>query len=677
MAEIDQKGRFSPDLIARLNKSDDAKALADWVHSQYQMAKRARQPFERQWYLNYAFYTGRQYVKFMGPGMPGGIVGKLYTPAAPKWRVRSVTNRIKPIVRTELSKLTSNRPNASVVPASTDDADLFAAQAGEAVWEYHYSMMKLHKKFTDAMFWMTICGTAYIKDWWDPDSVIGPQAYEGNISYGAVTPFHVFVPDIDLSDIEEQPYVINAYTRPVEWVMRNYGLQVKPTVISAHEIMGEGFFKITQTSDTKPDSVLAIEMWLKPGAHRLLPDGGMITLIDRQIVALHDQGLPYDHGEYPFTKFTHIPTGQYYGSSVIEDLIGPQRDFNKTRSQIIEAKDRTAKPQLMAPRGSVDVKKMTTQPGQVIEYRPGVNPPQPLPMQGLPGYVLEELNRVISDMEDLSSQHQVSRGEAPPGVTAATAINYLQERDDSVLSPTFHDVEAGWEKIAKHTLSHVVQFWDTERIITVTGSDGSFDSITLKGSVVATGTDIRMEAGSALPTSKSARQAFLLDMMGKGYIDPNKGLSMMDMGGLEKIYDDLKADEKQIQRENLRMRRLDLQEIEQHLQNRQALVESGTFQTDKVSGQPIEMPENMVSVNTWDNHQLHIEIHNKFRKSQAFELLAKPIKDQFEAHIMAHAMALQQSMMAMQNMGAAPPNAPGPEPGAGNNQFSDVPPVGE
>lgn len=153
-------------------------------------------------------------------------------------------------------------------------------------------------------------------------------------------------------------------------------------------------------------------------------------------------------------------------------------------------------------------------------------------------------------MEDISSQHQISRGQAPNGVTAATAISYLQERDDSPLTSTYQSIEFGWEKLAKHTLSHVNQFWDTERIVSGTGIEGTFDAITLKGSQIASGLDIRVEAGSALPVSKAAKQAFLMDMMKMGFIDPNKGLSMMDMGGIDKLYNELKADERQAKRKS-------------------------------------------------------------------------------------------------------------------------------
>lgn len=714
--------------IEQLKKDKELKALASWVKEQYDKAKSARLVFERQWQLNYAFYKGRQNVVFV-PSITGYSTSSLTVPKAPPHRVRHTTNRIKPIIRTELARLISNKPNASVVPASSEDRDLFAAQAGEQLWESIYFSKQLHRTFTRAAFWVCITGNGFVKDWWDNSALVpaGENGYyEGDIQYGAVSPFHILVPDLTEEELESQPWVINVYTKPVEWANNFFKKSFNPDVVAATEIMGEGFFK-TQNGQSKPDSVLVMEMWLKPGFHKMFPAGGMVTCVNGEVVILFNQGAIFNHGEYPFTKFNHIPTGEFYADSVINDLIEPQREFNRTRSQVIEAKNRMAKPQLLAPQGSIDPEKITTQPGQVILYRPGFNPPSPLPLQPIPSYVLQELDRTISDMEDISSQHQISRGQAPNGVTAATAISYLQERDDSPLTSTYQSIEAGWEKIAKHTLSHVNQFWDIARVVSGTGVDGIYDAITLKGSEIASGLDIRMEAGSALPISKAAKQAFLMDAMKMGFVDPNKGLSLLNLGGLDKLYDELRTDERQAKRENLKIRSLDVQTVLSHLEQvamakqqaatfmQQQQISTGinalanqqtqpdippeyanaqdTMAQQAAGGQPLALPmvtgnagfgqdaqtkaplvpsETVVPVNTWDNHQVHIEEHNRFRKSQAFEILPEPIKQQFEAHVSLHAAVLNQTANAAQNQMISPNMSGNPFAGADNGSGTPV-----
>lgn len=283
----------------------------------------------------------------------------------------------------------------------------------------------------------------------------------------------------------------------------------------------------------------------------------------------------------------------------------------------------------------------------------------------------------------------MSRGESPGSVTAATAISFLQEKDDSVMAHTYQAIEAAWEKMARQSLSHVVEFWDLPRVIRTTGVDGSFDAIVLKGSQIAAGTDLRMEDGSALPQSKAARQAFIMDMMKMGFVDPNRGLELMEIGGIQRLYEEIKIDERQAQRENLRMQNLKPEDIEQYemeqfqelqrqMEVNQAFANPSVNPLDPVQGMAEGAPTlggsnpmtdintgmmqpppiNMVPVNTWDNHGLHIEVHNKFRKSQAFEMLEEKIKEQFEAHVRAHASALNNAAMGAMMMG--PPGEQGP-----------------
>lgn len=668
--------------------------IASFLLKEYEACKNARTSIEKEWYENLAFYLGNQWSVWGRNGSALG--GKLVTPGAPPWRTRLTVNRIQPIIRTELSRVTSTKPSASVAPASSEDEDLFAAQAAEQVWDSVYREKNIHRSFSRAAFWMLITGCGYLKDYWDPSKRDRTNKMDGDIHVESVTPWHIFVPDLTLEEIEDQPYVIHSKVVPINQIYRMYPElkgKVKPSVVSENEIMENTKLKIG--TNNAPDSTLMLEFWIKPGFHEAFPQGGMVTIVDTFIVQYTEPeaGWPYEHEEYPFIKFDHIPTGKYYADSVIVALRALQREYNRTRSQVVEAKNRMAKPQLTAVEGSVDPHKITSEPGQVIFYKAGFNPPTPLPLQGLPAYVLQELDRIVLDMEDISAQHQVSKGNVPPGVTAATAISYLQEKDDSVLSHTYASIEQGMEKLGRQILSYVVQFWDVPRIIKVTGVDGAFDAVTLKGSEISNGTDLRVEGGSSLPTSKAARQALIMDLMKMGFIPPEKGLEIMEIGGVQKLYEQLRVDERQAQRENLRMKSLDPQAIAQHEQMRsqfdqmvaasqedammqQEIIppelpelaapteEPGNLpfasgerqpipegaETDPTTGAPLAPPP-LVPVNTWDNHAVHIDVHNRFRKGQAFELLSEEHKALFEEHVRMHADALNQSAMQAQMMG--------------------------
>ncbi len=631
-----------------------SKQLLALVNEEFTKSRNNRWKAERQWYLNLAMYFGKQNIQTLDT--PGGTRQfKLYTPPAPYYRSRPVVNRIRPAMRTEMAKLTAQKPNAFVVPASSDDRDMYAANAGEQIWDSMFRSKKIHRILRRSIFWTSVVGNGFIKSWWDEDKEDVTSGLMGDICYEPITPFHLFVPDLKEVEIEDQSFVIHAANRDAEQLQMMYNKQISSANADS-SLLEESFANVMGVNETgkKKNNVLVLEMWLKPNNYPVWPNGGMITVAGNEILAIHE-GLPYDHRQYPFAHFRHVESGKFYGDSVIADLISLQREYNRTRGQIIESKNRMAKPQLTAEIGSIDPNKITSEPGQIILYRPGFTPPQPLPLQSIPSYVLEEQDRIKSDMDDISGQHDVSRGQVPSGVTAATAISYLQEQDDSMLSYTFDSIEEGIEKIAFQTLTYVKQYWDTKRKVKVTGEDGSFDVLAFEGSDLRDNTDIRIEAGSSLPTSRAAKQAFIMDLMKMGYIDPNKGLEVMEIGGINKIYEQVQVDVRQAQRENLKMaqateeliqkfKEQKLQEIMQDPQAQEQL-QSGQLQIDPntgdltVNGIPMDTPL-IVPVNSWDDNRIHIERHNNYRKSQAFENLDPTAKDLFEQHVNAHVSAI-------------------------------------
>jgi hypothetical protein len=405
-------------------------------------------------------------------------------------------------------------------------------------------------------------------------------------------------------------------------------------------------------------------MWIKPNQTEWLPKGGLITIVDTEIVQYSDSGIPYHHGQFPFAHLHGVQNGKFYRRSVIKSLIPLQREYNRTRSQIIHAKNLMAKPQMMYQEGSVDARKVTARAGVWIPVRPGFQYPTPVPIQPLPNYVIQEIQQLHTDFEDLSGQHQISRGDSG-GVTAATALAYLGERDDAYLTTIFNSIEAGVEKMAKQALSLFVQYVDDKRLVKITGDDGSFDAMMLSGADIASGTDIRVESGSALPTSKAARQALVTEWMKMGFISPEDGLRVLEMGMLKQYYNTIKIDENAAQRENLMMKKITEEMAAQYESEwNNGAAQGDIDKLDPNTGEPLQVPP-VVNVNDWDNHAVHVEVHNRFRKSQSYQVLPDVAKAEFQKHISIHEQILQkQAELQMMMQGGAPelPAADGQSP---------------
>lgn len=603
-----------------------------WANDLLERAKKSRQQFEHVWYMNLAFYFGKQYVQW-APGAAGPFT-RLYEPNAPSWRVRLVSNKIRPITRAELAKVTKEKPQAFVIPASTDDDDLAAARAGEAIYEHLWRTLKMNRVIRRSMFWTMLCGSGFTKDWYDHE-MLDSSKVKGKILVEPLSPFHLLAPDTQEEDIENQPYIIHSMAKSPEWVYGNFGVEIPPSAGASAGALEQKFLSAIGIQNTPKEFVPVHELWVKPGG-RKFPDGGVLTWAGDTILSQTD-GWPWEHDEYPFTKFDHIPTGRFYGDSTIPDLIPLQKEYNRTRSQLIEAKNRMAKPQLVAAAGSTDPNKITSEPGLIVFYTPGFPAPAPLPMQSVPSYAIQEIERCNQDMADISSQHEVSKGSTPPGVTAATAIAYLQEQDDSKLAPTVASMEEGVERIGHHFLSHVQQFWDDERKIRVVGDDGQIEAFMFSKANIRGNTDLKIEAGSATPRSRAAKQAFITELGKMGWIPPDRALRYLDMAETGRLYEEMQIDARQAQRENLKM----------------------------MGGMP-------QAVNTWDEHAVHIAEHNSFRKRQAFEKASDEIKMLMEMHVQQHQQVLAQAMGTPIAPGQPLPQEAGPGPA-----LQGPPPAGE
>lgn len=641
---------------------------AAWVNSEYLKCKTARLPFENQWYINLAFVNGRHYVtpiNVAGQGM------RLTVTRTPPWRVRLVVNKIRTAVRKECAKLSQSRPIPTVVPATTEDEDFAAASVGEQLLNNEFANAHFGLTYRDWIWWGSVCGVSFLKTFWapnEPDSdlyqpatpkmglggtpLIDPETNEpimeespdpvmGKIVTERVTPFHLFVPDLLTVDLNKQPYVIQVMTRSVLWVEENLKPQFKvtPDAKSTNTVM-EAATLISKGSEEHLDSVLVKEMWIKPYAHKDFPKGGLLTVVNGQCVQVKRE-WPCAFPEFPYYKYDGIPTGGFYSDSMIVDLIPLQKEYNRTKSQMIEIKNTIGKPKLLYQKGSLNPKQISTEPGQAIPYIAGYQPPIPLPGAEVPQSMVQELQSLTQDFDDISNQHEISRGDTPNNaVSSGTAIAFLQEQDDTSLSYQIASIEYAMEMLGKHYLKYVSTYWSEARTVRITGDEQAYETKQWKGSDLRGNTDVKVQAGSALPVSKAARQAMITEMMQLGYIDPADGMDILELGALTKVVNEMLIDKKQAQRENLIMANMELSvEMLKGLEP----PEGHTINDD---GQPIDLngelwsPQAPFPVNSWDNHEAHIQWHNNFRKTQKFMMLPEENKKAFELHVQTHQMAI-------------------------------------
>lgn len=562
-------------------------------------AANSRVHFEQQWYTNLQFYRGKQWVVWV-PNRATQSGVSLVNPKSD--RKRLVINRIMPAARRELVKLTKEEPQYFVQPNTTDQSDIAAARAGEAVAEYLAEACKFNAARRKSTWWSVQTGTGILKTTYDPKDTlpVGPQgeAVEGKVYYEGISPFHITVPYLELEDIEEQPWVSHSRAYDVKKIQDMYDVEVKPdTDVSSTNSESKFRNALNIRNNSVQQQAVVHELWVKPCVD--YPNGALLIWAnDTQLLAID---YPYKHREYPFSVIRHIPSGGFYGFSTIEGLIPLQKEYNLTRSQLAEARDLTSKPGWTAVKGSVDVRKLVAKPGLVIEYMPGADAPKPTRPPEVANYITTLLELTLKDFDDHAAQYEVTKGRTPPGVEAASAIAYLQEENDDMLYHTVASLEEAVAKSGRQSLELVQQYWDETRIINTVSKVHTQGAIEFKNSDLRNNTDLRVVPQSMAPRSRAAKQAQLTELIKMGLVPPHIALKYFGMSETDAMFDEIHVDINQARRENLRLMR-------------------GEF----------------IPANEWDDHVIHEQEHKMFMKTQEYELLPEEIRELIQRHRQEH-----------------------------------------
>jgi hypothetical protein len=731
--------------------SADTNLIGKW-DGKLKACQQARIAFEHQWLENISFVRGRQWIITQKNVSGGGFTIADQAPTD-RWRVRHTANRILRIVRKELTNLTKEEPQFYCMPDSTEEADRLAAMAGDSIAEYLIRTKYFNRRRREATLWALLCGTSFLKNYYAPNK-LEQDGQPGKIDFEAVSAFHIFVPNLFTTELEEEPYLVHARTVNPEEVFNVYGVEI-PADTESSSIMDSRFLSLmgiknNSSKDTK--QCYLKEVYVKPckdfpngamfvyGANTMLyvyeaqemPDMGMgmdpmqdpqmildqllggngqapvgppvpaapnkepaqsdqipvgtdpgITNIDGQpvkqnVIKSDEPGLEgynheycYRHGRFPFAKIDHIMTGMFYGESVIQHLIPSQREYNRTRSIMLENRNLAGKPQWWYTAGSFDPRKFNSKPGLMIPVNMGFDPPQPLAQPALPESMPAELQTTIGDMDDISAQTEVSKGNAPPGVEAASAIAYLSEENDTILHPTIASLEEAVQETGIQILANVYDFWPEDRIVRMTSKNQYMEVREFKKGDLNPLTDFRVESGSMAPRSLAAKQAFLTELMKIGALEPQKAFRYLGMSETNKMYEDMMLDARQANRENVYMAQG--QKLTKPMPGAQPILDPETQQLmpqlkqeplrDAMTGQPMIDPTTGepkmydVTVNPFDAHDLHIEEHESFQKSQEFELLPPEIQQIIQDHVDEHKMELLKERNAAQADEAAKPGS--------------------
>lgn len=627
------------------------KAILDLCERRRVSAQQARQRYEADWFLDLAFFEGHQWLAWDG--------ARLFRPAMPAGRLTLTDNRIQPIVRTEVAKLTKSRPGWLCTPRTADEQAVQHALTGERLLEWGYDHLDFAYHRREAVTWARVTGAGFVKATWDP--TLGPAVEimvddqgkplrdektrrlrrrapgdqakslklgSGDVCLSTRAPFDIY-PDPLATGMNDLRWLIDEAVRAPEYVKDRYGKDVAPDAPAQVGVVQSRFPSGGASSGEKV-GVRVWEMWeaptpKSPGGRHVVWAGGQL-LLDEQNV----------YGQIPYVMFPGITIpGRFWPGSITTQLRPVQARRNKLLSQVSENVARFANPSLLIDSMSNIV--YTGAVGEQIRYQSGIGE-KPSYMQ--PPQMSADTFRMLQETEaslrEISGQSEVSNGAVPAGVTAASAITLLQEQDATRIAPDVESMEDALSEVGQLVLSMMARFYKNERMTVIVGEDGVIDLEAFRGGEQFRVPDVKVEAGSTFPRSLAAKQAAIRDtlnlMLQYGVpISPDTmGRTLRDMGvgALDKIVGSFSADAAQVAREHLDF----LQGVD-----------------------PVVNP-------LVDNSAIHLEGHKDFAKSARFRALPPARQLVLMQHIQDTEAQLQTEAAAA----APPPGTPtgGPVPPA-------------
>lgn len=470
-----------------------------FVQKELERRKGERFPLEQQWTLNANFLVGNQYCEINPYRRDIEQLEPVYD-----WLERETFNQIAPLIQTRIANLKKISYLMKVKPRTNELKDYGKAETSTSILQYTQKKTGFEQKKDTMIAWNELCGNCFWLAWWDSskgekvgvESVsvekddgleyIKAEYHEGDLDYGLITPYEIYPESVFKQGIENQRSIILEQVKTVDEIYDLYGVETEGTQVDTFALTpigsGGGFGyenTVVSIGHRSMDHAQKVYTYFERPSRRN-PNGRMIIIVGQdQLIYYGD--LPYQRIPIVQCICQEVP-GQFFGKSVIEDLIPRQRAYNGCLNRIHEYIKRVAIQSVMVEEGAlIDIEEYQENgqaPGALLVYRQGYSPPVPVPNGVLPSEIMQERYNLKSDMEYIAGTSQLMvNGAVPSGVTSGTAIENLMDIDSTRLSLTGDYVRNSIKQLAIVWLEIYRKYATTKRVLNCVGKNNIGNAI--------------------------------------------------------------------------------------------------------------------------------------------------------------------------------------------------------
>lgn len=537
-----------------------------------------------------------------------------------------VVNHLYDLTETKVSQMTRLKPAVQVLPNNDEWEDRASSKVVQSVIQHLWYINNIDQMITDMHRDARIFGEAFAFVTWDQNAGDLSPAYVEARDAG----LDVSRPDIqaikytgDVKFEKELPWrvLMQRKTRycDIEYAFR---LKIEPTekLKKEHpnkkdEIKNDEEIREFEVHDlierTLENHSLVIEFWHKKT--REVPEGYYCKFTKSAFLEASDH--PFSHGKLPFVRLTDLDVPDILnGVSRYETIAPVQRMYNNVSTLIAKNIYLTAHAKWVMPRGAAKIEQLGND-NTIVQYQ-GPVPPQLLQVQPNPPEVYAFRQQLVEDMQTIYGSHGISRGEVPKGITAASALQFLNELENERASTDISKHSDLVKNLAKMTIAVAGDYYDPEdgRLVRIVGQNNQylvrhFDAAHLHKSY-----DIRFDNSTGLPETKAAKYQRILDAMQRSpnILEPERWLELLDLANEEKM-----------------------------IQLTTAAIQSADSENeDMLAGRDVAPPEE------WEDHLAHWDSHVRAMQSRQFKEDADElVRAKFKDHVYWTEEAIIDKMM--------------------------------
>ena len=512
--------------------------------------------------------------------------GKYFEENLPSYKSQNISNFVFSTIETIKPVMLANNPEFTVLPSdnmatkyilsqnSPDSPENTAspfdkAKKANACLHYEWNRTKMFNRLHESLTTGLLLGKFIIFLGWNGKE-IDPLL---------IQPFNFYVDEMATS-IKDAQYCIYA----------NY-VSIKDVIDMAPEkeaLIKENasaptdkylaFNKDTNNADTS-QSILYVEAYIKDytmlveefeeGGEKYTKTRMKYPRGRRVIIAgdvlLSDGENPYNdpqNNNMPFVEWNCYPVpGKFYGMGEAEQIISPTKYANKIINNILESARLNSNPVWIIDKNSgVAKNSLSNRDGLVIRKNPGTDVRREAP-PALPAYLMQVPQMLTSHIENISGVYDVTRGERPAGITAAAAIQALNEQAQGRIRLKVQALESTIQDLGSMWLRRITQFWKTDRVIRVANDDSGLTMEEQQYEVVTPDDidgdfDVEVHGGSIMMSNHTAKQQIFIQLAqtmaedGMPMIDRQSMLETMSIPRVKEIlsrFEKVKQEQQQIQ----------------------------------------------------------------------------------------------------------------------------------